>query len=158
MSDNYITENQLQVIERMMMRHTWQDVTTLDNEALTAMIGAIRGLRATLVAQQQRAEAAEAHAVTWIDVTERLPEPDRRVLAVYREDYKTVIIRAVHLPAKYAACYEEYEEAEYDEETDTLYFPGGWYEAMESAEYAYIGPVSGTVTHWKEMPTLPSRA
>ena len=60
MDDNYITESQLQVIERMMMRHTWQDVTALENEALTAMIGAIRGLRVTLATATARAEAAEA--------------------------------------------------------------------------------------------------
>lgn len=59
-SDNYITEAQLQTIERMMMRHTWQDVTTLKNEELAAMIGAIRGLRTLLTAMTARAEAAEA--------------------------------------------------------------------------------------------------
>ena len=108
-----------------------------------------------LMVATHRAEAAEAD--TWTPVAELLPEPDRRVLAVYIEEQKPVIIRAVHLPAKYAACYDEYEEAEYDEETDTLYFPGGWYEAMESGEYAYTGPLSGQVTFWADLPALPAR-
>jgi hypothetical protein len=118
-----------------------------------------RGIRELMIELQQarqRAEVAEASS-NWTPVEELLPEPDVRVLAVYSEGQRPIVIRAVHLPAKYAACYEEYEEAEYDEETDTLYFPGGWYEAIESAEYAYIGPMSGTVTHWQPLPALPSR-
>ena len=121
---------------------------TITNDTMRAMVEEIKQLR-------QRAEAAEAG--TWTPVTELLPEPDRRVLAVYCEEHNRVIIRAVHLPAKYAACYEEYEEAVYDEGTDQLYFPEGWYEATESCEYAYVGPLSGQVTHWTDLPALPAR-
>jgi len=63
-NDNYITESQLQAIERMMMRHTWQDVTTLKNEELAAMIGAIRGLRVTLDAVQRERDGFESWANT----------------------------------------------------------------------------------------------
>lgn len=64
MSDNYITEDQLQTIERMMMRHTWQDVTALENEVLTAMVGAIRGLRVTLDAVKRERDGFESWANT----------------------------------------------------------------------------------------------
>ena len=64
MNDNYITESQLQTIERMMMRHTWQDVTTLKNEELAAMIGAIRGLRVTLDAVERARDGFESWANT----------------------------------------------------------------------------------------------
>ena len=106
----------------------------------------------------KRAEAAEAeaNAITWIPVAERSPEPDLRVLAVYSEEgHRRTIIRALYLPPKYAACYEEYEEAVYDQDTDQVYFPGGWYEATEDGEYAFVGPMGGTVTHWMQLPALP---
>ena len=75
MSDNYITEDQLQTIERMMMRHTWQDVTALENEVLAAMVGAIRGLRVTLDAVKRERDGFESWANTlesagWHDVGE----------------------------------------------------------------------------------------
>jgi hypothetical protein len=82
-SDNYITEDQLQTIERMMMRHTWQDMTTLENEALTAMIGAIRGLRVTLATVTARAEAAEARLLAL--------QVDRSKAVKLRDDTDNVI-------------------------------------------------------------------
>lgn len=145
-----------------------QDLADMTNRAMAAELAmcefAEKNLRnvelCTQALQQrdewrQRAEAAE-RAVTWIPVAERLPEPDLRVLAVYSEEgRKRTIIRALYLPPKYATCDTEYEEAVYDHETDQLYFPGGWYEATEGGEYAFVGPMEGTVTHWMQLPALP---
>ena len=101
--------------------------------------------------------STKAQSVTWILVAERLPEPDLRVLAVYKGEYKSVVIRAIYLPAKYAACYGDYDESVYDEETDQSYYPEGWYEAVEEQEYSFYGPLPNAVTHWEQLPALPSR-
>lgn len=102
-------------------------------------------------------EWAQKKAATWISVEERLPEPDLRVLAVYCDGRMTTSIRALHLPALTAICWDGFEEAVYDEATDKLYYPGGWYEAVEEQEYAFYGPLPGKVTHWADLPTLPVR-
>ena len=101
--------------------------------------------------------STKAQSVTWILAAERLPEPDLRVLAVYKGEYKSVVIRAIYLPAKYAACYGDYDESVYDEETDQSYYPEGWYEAVEEQEYSFYGPLPNAVTHWQPLPALPSR-
>ena len=93
--------------------------------------------------------------VTWIPVADSLPQTELRVLAVYSDDRRKMILRAIHIPPKTIFCYGEHEESEYDEETDAIYYPGGWYEAVESGEYAFVGPLAGSVTHWAQLPALP---
>lgn len=98
--------------------------------------------------------------VTWIPTAERLPQPELRVLAVHNDGHRTMVLRAIHIPPKTNFCYAEYDEAEYDEaeydeDTDACYYPGGWYEAVESGEYAFVGPLAGSVTHWAQLPALP---
>lgn len=107
------------------------------------------------LAKHNPPEWVKEKAVTWIPVAERLPEPDLRVLAVYSEQHRRTIIRALYLPHKYASCCDGYEEAVYDEETDQLYYPGGWYEAVQEQEYAFYGPLPCKVTHWANLPALP---
>lgn len=94
--------------------------------------------------------------VTWIPVAERLPDTMLRVLAVYVKDGATTTIRALHVAAHEAICWGfDFDEAVYDAEEDKYYYPEGWYEAMEDGEFAFIGPVDGTVTHWAQLPALP---
>lgn len=109
------------------------------------------------LAKHDPPEWVQKKAVSWVPVAERLPEPDLRVLAVYRDGRMTTIIRGLHLPALTAICWDGFEEAVYDEATDKLYYPGGWYEAVEEQEYAFYGPLPGKVTHWAQLPTLPLR-
>ena len=123
-----------------------------DRDAVLAANATLNQERRALM---ERAEAAEARAVTWVPVAERLPKPALRVLACYSDGRATIILRAMHMPAKTATCYEDFEDSEWDEETGNCYYPAGWYEAMESGEYAFIGPLSGTVTHWARLPHLP---
>ena len=104
---------------------------------------------------RQRTEEAEARCVTWIPVVDQLPTTELRVLAAYHDGRMTTTIRALYMPAKEVLCYGEYDEAVYDAETDQYYYPAGWYEAMEEGEFAFVGPLSGTVTHWAQLPALP---
>ena len=110
---------------------------------------------------RQRIATLEARPViTWIPVPERLPATMLRVLAAYNDGRMTTTIRALHIPARTVTC-SEYnvdmvEIADYDEATGDYYYPPGWYECVESADdYSYIGPLTGTVTHWALPPALP---
>lgn len=115
----------------------------------------VEELHSQLAAATARAEAAEADAIHWVPVSECLPPTGRRVLAAYNDGRATMTIRTLHIPPHTVLCYGDYEEPEWDEESDASYFPGGWYEAVEDGEYAFIGPLSGTVTHWAQLPKLP---
>ena len=47
--------------------------------------------------------------------------------------------------------------SEYDEETDTFYWPAGWYELVNNwDDYASIAVHEGEVTHWHAMPECPT--
>ena len=143
------------------------DATVLQPAEMAALRASLAALEAALVeAEAERAQlvartlAAEAQlaavtAVTWIPAAERLPQPELRVLAVYSDDRRRMILRAIHIPRHTVLCYGDYEGSEYDEETDAIYYPGGWYEAVESGEYAFVGPLAGSVTHWAQLPALP---
>jgi len=95
--------------------------------------------------------------ITWAPVSERLPDAELRVLAAYNDGRMTTTLRALYIPKFVVECYE-FEtdiETEYDETTDTTYYPSGWYEAIEEGESSMIGPLTGTVTHWATLPALP---
>lgn len=127
------------------------DADEIERRAWKARANLLDSVRAL----QLRAEAAEKRAVCWTPVGEALPAAELRVLAVYNDGRATMILRALYTPPRTVLCYEDFEGAEYDEESDAIYYPGGWYEAMEEGEYAFIGPLLGTVTHWSQLPALP---
>ena len=110
--------------------------------------------------RQRIAELEARPVITWIPVVERIPATMLRVLAAYNDGRTTTTIRALHIPASTVTC-SEYnvdmvEIADYDEATGNYYYPAGWYECVESADdYSYIGPLTGTVTHWALPPALP---
>lgn len=106
-------------------------------------------------AWRQRAETAEAHAITWIPAGQQLPPTELGVLAAYSDGMTTTTIRALYIPPLAVLCYGDHEEPEYDAETESAYYPGGWYETAEEGEYTFYGPLSGTVTHWAALPKLP---
>ena len=115
--------------------------------------------QAALAAMTQRAEQAEAlPTITWIPVSDQLPPPELRVLAVHNDGRMTMIIRALYIPR--FAVVEDYDadiESDYDPDSELGYYPAGWYEAVENSEYAFIGPLTGTVTHWAKLPKLPAQ-
>ena len=99
--------------------------------------------------------ASTQRAVRWVPVSEALPATELRVLVAYNDGRMTIILRALHIPARTVLCQEYCEGCEYDEDIDATYYRCGWYEAMEEGEYALVGPLSGTVTHWARLPKLP---
>lgn len=124
-----------------------------------AWVAGRESIRNGIVTLAQEREEFKARAVTWIPVAERLPDTMLRVLAVYVKDGATTTIRGLHIAAHEAICWGfDFDEAVYDAEEDKYYYPEGWYEAMEDGEFAFIGPVEGTVTHWAQLPALPARA
>lgn len=103
----------------------------------------------------QRAEAAQAKAIRWTPVTEALPPTMLRVLACYNDGRMTIILKALYMPAKTWISVGDFDDGEWDETTEFYYYPAGWYEAIESGEYAFSGPLLGKVTHWAQLPKLP---
>ena len=149
------------------IRH-WRGIYRQSRNPERVMVHAVVRLQAHAGTWKQRAEQAQQRiaeleaqpVITWIPVAERLPDTELRVLAAYNDGRMTTTIRALHIPASTVAC-SEYnvdmvEIADYDEATGNYYYPAGWYECVESADdYSYIGPLTGTVTHWALPPALP---
>ena len=109
------------------------------------------------LSQSAKETVVNTAAIEWIPVSDQFPTTKLRVLAAYNDGRTTTTIRALHIPPKTVIDYNDFDESEYDEETDQYYFPAGWYEAVESGEYAFVGPLDGTVTHWAQLPALPSK-
>jgi hypothetical protein len=120
-------------------------------------IGKLTALRAAKQ-MQQRIDELKGLVRDWVPVAKRLPEPGQYVLAVFRYSTgKQVVIRAMHAPPK-TLSEEDYGEfvtegAEYDEATDTTYWPEGWYECNENEETHW--QVHEEVTHWMPLPEVP---
>ena len=95
--------------------------------------------------------------MTWIPVTESLPSTLQNVLIAYGAGRARMVLRGLYIARYTMRCVynPDMEELEYDEETGMDYYPMGWYEATECGEHAFIGPLTGTVTHWAFMPALP---
>jgi hypothetical protein len=119
-------------------------------------IGELTALRAAKQ-MQERIDELKGLVRDWIPVTERLPKPGQYVLAVFRYSTgKQVVIRAMHAPPK-TLSEEDYGEfltdPDYDEATDTTYWPEGWYECNENEETHW--QVHEEVTHWMPLPEVP---
>jgi hypothetical protein len=96
-----------------------------------------------------------------VPVSERLPEPGRKVLACYVNDLnKCRTICAVWVPAKTWDAYTYSDDdnfGEHDEETDKYFWPEGWYETIENwDDYQYARVHEGEVTHWQPLPQWPT--
>jgi hypothetical protein len=119
-------------------------------------IGQLTALRAAKQ-MQQRIDELKGVVRDWVPVAERLPKPGKFVLAVFRYSTgKQVVIRAMHAPPK-TLSEEDYGEfltdPDYDEATDTTYWPEGWYECNENEETHW--QVHEEVTHWMPLPEVP---
>jgi hypothetical protein len=107
----------------------------------------------------ERAMRLHTEVQGWIPVAERLPKPGQYVLVVFRYSTgKQVVIRAMHAP-RHTLSEDDYGEfvtegADYDEATDTTYWPEGWYECNENEETHW--QVHEKVTHWMPLPETPS--
>ena len=106
--------------------------------------------------RQRIAELEARPVITWIPVSERLPDAELRVLAAYNDGRMTTTLRALYIPRFAVQCDYNHDMAfDYNPDTGMDYYPSGWYEAVEEGEYAFIGPLTGTVTHWAKLPALP---
>jgi hypothetical protein len=112
---------------------------------------AIHSRIATLLQQPP----APAPAVVPVAVSERLPEPNIKVLAYYVNSLgKGRTICAIWVPAKTrSGRYGEDDFTEYDEETDKFYWPEGWYEQIENWEdLGWVKVYEGEVVYWQPLP------
>ena len=148
------------------IRH-WRGIYRQSRNPERVMVHAVVRLQAHAGTWKQRAEQAQQRiaeleaqpVITWIPVAERLPDTELRVLAAYNDGRMTTTIRALHIPRFAVQCdYNPDMELDYNPDTDLTYYPGGWYEACEEGEYSFIGPLTGTVTHWAKLPALPEPA
>lgn len=107
------------------------------------------------------ADLLERQALRPIPVSERLPGPSVKVLAHYFNDLgKGRTICAIWVPAKTRSdSYGDDGVTEYDEVSDTFYWPEGWYEAIENwDDLGYIKVDEGEVLYWQPLPKWPAHA
>jgi hypothetical protein len=95
-----------------------------------------------------------------VAVSERLPEPNRKVLAYYFNALgKGRTICAIWVPAKSRSDDLDLTDddfREYDEESDKYYWPEGWYEAIENwDDYGWIRVNEGEPVYWQPLPKWP---
>ena len=116
--------------------------------------------RAATLLQQQESGLA---ALRGVPVSERLPEPNTKVLAYYVNKLsKGRTICAVWVPAKTRVSNSDIDEDlefEYDDKTDQFYWPEGWYETIENwEEFGYLKVYEGEVAYWQPLPKWPANA
>ena len=92
-----------------------------------------------------------------IPVGERLPEAGVKVLAHYMNSHgKSRSVCARWIPAKFNSDESDNYDGdflEYDEDSDTYYWPEGWYEVIENCDdYGSVTIHEGEVTHWRPLP------
>jgi hypothetical protein len=121
-------------------------------------------LRAATLLEKQAAELAVLRAgVMPVAVSERLPEPNVKVLAHYFNALaKGRTVCAIWVPAKSRSNDDglaDEDFAEYDEEDDKYYWPEGWYEAIENwDDLGWVKIDEGEVVYWQPLPKWPSHA
>ena len=96
-----------------------------------------------------------------VPVNERLPRPSVKVLAHYFNGLgKERTICAIWVPAKTRSdSYGDDDFTEYDEESDTFYWPEGWYETIENwDDLGYVKVDEGEVIYWQPIPKWPAHA
>lgn len=100
-------------------------------------------------------------AVVPVAVSERLPEPNVKVLAHYFNRLgKGRTVCAIWVPAQTRSdSYGDDDFTEYDEETDKFYWPEGWYEAIENwDDLGWVKVDEGEVVYWQPLPKWPAHA
>lgn len=98
----------------------------------------------------------------WVSVTERLPEPEKEVLAYceQRPSRFAYVCCAFYVPQKWHSEESNYSWdyeccSEYDEETDDYIVNEGWYERIRNwDDYNAVG-IADFVTHWMPLPEAP---
>lgn len=103
--------------------------------------------------------AERARMPEWISTADQMPESGQIVLAFHLSQLdKPRRIRAAYIKKMTQEASPESDlDCDYDEATDTFYWPEGWYEQMEHwEEYtAVILAEDIQVTHWMPLPDPP---
>lgn len=105
----------------------------------------------------------------WIPVSEKLPEANVDVLALYewtdqfhKEKKYTNICRASYIPKDTVLVDDKWSEVdddweEYWEAPDSYYVPEGWYEECSRGNGDDVSySIQATVTHWMPLPPAPN--
>ena len=91
----------------------------------------------------------------WEDAKAK-PEPGKPVVVCFMEGNRQKWARACWIPKYFEEDSGNYEgDTDYDEESDTYYWPEGWYEWNAQEETHWI--LTEEVTHWARV-ELPSNA
>ena len=127
----------------------------------------LREAAATLEEMQKRISEAEEKG-RWIPVTERLPEPEKRILILTRckgwngKEYREIMCGFYEdgnvwcEDSKATWDYELKREENYDEERDDYTVPKGWFEELVNHIDDYNCVMIGEpVTHWMPLPEPP---
>ena len=145
--------------DKRLAESTWREVRPLYTTPPAAQPCPTCEALARTVMMDQTAHDTQRQPQAWIAVDECMPEPGAYVLAVFRYTTgKQRVIRAMHAP-RHTLSEDDYGEfvtegADYDEATDTTYWPEGWYECNENEETHW--QVHEEVTHWMPLPASPS--
>ena len=99
---------------------------------------------------EQIAQAVIDTQSAWTATADKMPEVCANVLAHYG---KKQPIRAMWVPAKTLEASGDGDFGEYDEATDEIWWPEGWYETNAFEETHWM--VDGQVTHWMSLPDAP---
>ena len=91
-----------------------------------------------------------AAPVGWTLTADKMPEPCMNVLAYTGKGQP---IRAQWVPTKTLEASGDGDFGEYDEATDEIWWPEGWYETNAYEETHWL--VDGQVTHWMSLPPPP---
>ena len=100
----------------------------------------------------------------WISVEESLPKKETEVLVAYFENGHYRCVKAEYVPAKTKeVCFDrdgEFNGETYDSETDTHYWPKGWYECPQNngGDESMYWQIDFKVTHWMPLPERPGKA
>lgn len=132
---------------------TVMEAIELSEKAEAAGLGQVDFARAAELLQRQ--------ALVPVAVSERLPRPSVKVLAHYFNGLgKERTICAIWVPAKTRSdSYGDDDFTEYDEESDTFYWPEGWYETIENwDDLGYVKVDEGEVIYWQPIPKLSAHA
>jgi hypothetical protein len=98
--------------------------------------------------------------MSWINVTQSLPETGKKVIATFVNQSGKRRTICAHYIERWALesdsdddCYDEYSE-----EKDAYFYCKGWYENIENwGGYTSVHVCEGEVTHWMPLPESPEQ-